>query len=102
MTTYTITLSAAEDKALKSVALSAQDWIDNAVHERCRIAMDEIVNAEVQRKLAAGQPITGSKDDIVMAANIESAAERQARMQAELEAEQQARLEAEQAANQGA
>ena len=98
MTTYTITLSAAEDKALKSVALSAQDWIDNAVHERCRIAMDEIVNAEVQRKLAAGQPITGSKDDIVMAANIESAAERQARM----EAEQQARLEAEQAANQGA
>ncbi len=102
MTTYTITLSAAEDKALKSVALSAQDWIDNAVHERCRIAMDEIVNAEVQRKLAAGQPITGSKDDIVMAANIESAAERQARMQAELEAEQQARLEAEQAASQGA
>ncbi len=102
MTTYTITLSAAEDKALKSVALSAQDWIDNAVHERCRIAIEEIVNAEVQIKLAAGQPITGSKDDIVMAANIESAAERQARMQAELEAEQQARLEAEQAASQGA
>lgn len=90
MATYTITLSAAEDKALKSVALSAQDWIDNAVHERCRIAIDEIVNAEVQRKLAAGQSITGSKDDIVLAANIESAATRQAR------------LEAEQAAMQGA
>lgn len=83
MTTYTITLSAAEDKALKSVALSAQDWIDNAVHERCRIAIDEIVNAEVQRKLAAGQSITGSKDDIVLAANIESAAERQVRLDAE-------------------
>jgi hypothetical protein len=83
MTTYTITLSAAEDKALKSVALSAQDWIDNAVHERCRIAIEEIVNAEVQRKLAAGQSITGSKDDIVLAANIESAAERQARLDAE-------------------
>ena len=90
MTTYTITLSNAEDKALKSVAVSAQDWIDNAVHERCRLAIDEIVNAEVQRKLAASEPITGSKDDIVMAANIESAAERQAR------------LEAERAANQGA
>jgi len=89
MTTYTITLSAAEDKALHAIAISAQDWIDNAVHERCRIAMDEIVNAEVQRKLAAGQPITGSKDDIVMAAEIESA-------------EQQARLEAKQAASQGA
>ena len=86
MATYTITLSAAEDKALKSIALSAQDWIDNAVHERCRIAIDEIVNAELQRKLAAGQPITGSKDDIVLAANIESAAERQARLEAEAQA----------------
>ena len=88
MATYTITLSNAEDKALKSVAISAQDWIDNAVHERCRIAIDEIVNAEVQRKLAAGESITGSKDDIVMAAQVESAADRQAR----LEAEAQARL----------
>lgn len=88
MATYTITLSNAEDKALKVVAISAQDWIDNAVHERCRIAIDEIVNAEVQRKLAAGESITGSKDDIVMAANVESAADRQAR----LEAEAQARL----------
>jgi hypothetical protein len=83
MTTYTITLSAAEDKALSVVAYSQQDWIDNAVHERCRIAIDEIVNAEVQRKLAAGEPITGSKEDIVMAAVVESAAERQTRMEAE-------------------
>jgi hypothetical protein len=94
MVTYTITLSDAEDKALHVVALSAQDWIDNAVHERCRIAIDEIVNTEVQRKLAAGEPITGSKDDIVIAADIESAAERQVRM----EAEAQARLAAEQGA----
>jgi len=83
MATYTITLSAAEDKALHVVALSAQDWIDNAVHERCRVAIEEIVNGEVQRKLAAGQPIAGSKDDIVLAANIESAAERNARAEAE-------------------
>jgi len=83
MATYTITLSAAEDKALHVVALSAQEWIDNAVHERCRIAIEEIVNAEVQRKLAAGQPITGSKDDIVLAANIESAAESNARLETE-------------------
>ena len=83
MTTYTITLSDAEDKALHVVAMSAQDWIDNAVHERCRIAIEEIVAAEVQRKLAAGEAITGSKDDIVMAANVESAAQRQARMEAE-------------------
>lgn len=88
MTTYTITLSDAEDKALHAVAVSAQEWIDNAVHERCRVAINDIVNAEVQRKLAAGEPITGSKEDIVMAATIESAADRNAR----LEAEAQARL----------
>lgn len=85
---FTITLSPAEHKALAHVALSPEDWINNAVHERCRIAIDEIVAAEVQRKLAAGEPITGSKDDIVMAAQIESAADRQARMEAEAAARQ--------------
>ena len=84
MATYTITLSDAEDKALHAVALSAQDWIDNAVHERCRISIEEIVASEVQRKLAAGEAITGSKNDIVMAAPIESAAERQTRIEAEM------------------
>jgi hypothetical protein len=88
MAIYTITLSAAEDKALKSVVLSAQDWIDNAIHERCRIAIEEIVASEVQRLLAAGQPITGTKDDIVMAAPIKSAAVRQEEIEAALAAEQ--------------
>ena len=83
MTTYTITLSDAEDKALGVVALSQNDWIQNAVKERCRLAIEEIVAAEVQRKLAAGESITGSKDDIVMAAPVESAAQRQTRMEAE-------------------
>ena len=82
MATYTITLSAAEDKAIHVVAMSAQEWIDNAVHERCRVAIEEIVAAEVQRLLAAGQPITGTKDDIVNAAPIKSAAERQAELEA--------------------
>ena len=86
MKTYTITLSDAEDKALGVVALSQNDWIQNAVKERCRIAMEEIVAAEVQRKLAAGESITGSKDDIVMAAPVESAVDRQARMEAEMAA----------------
>jgi hypothetical protein len=80
---FTITLSNAEHKALASVAVSPEDWINNAVHERCRIAVEEIVAAEVQRKLAAGESITGTKDDIVMAAQIESAAERQARIASE-------------------
>jgi hypothetical protein len=82
MATYTITLTDAEDKALGFVAFSQQEWIDNAIHERCRIAIDEIVNAEVQRKLANNETISGSKEDIVNAANIQSAAERQAEAEA--------------------
>lgn len=89
MSQYTITLSNAEDKALHVVAMSAQDWIDNAVHERCRVAIEEIVAAEVQRLLAAGQPITGTKDDIVMNAPIKSAAERHAETLAQQAAKQQ-------------
>ena len=90
MTTYTITLTDAQDKALSVVALDQQDWIENAVHERCRIAIEEIVNAEVQRKLAANEPITGSKDDIVMAADVETAAERNERLAAEAAARENA------------
>jgi hypothetical protein len=75
---FNITLSDAEYKALAYVAVSPEEWINTAVHERCRIAIEEIVLAEIQRKLAAGESITGSKDDIVLAAQIESAAERRA------------------------
>lgn len=79
--TYEVVLSDAENKALGFIAASQQDWIDNAVHERCRIAIEEIVAAEVQRKLAAGETISGSKNDIVMAAPIKSAAERNAELE---------------------
>jgi len=76
--TYTIILSDAEDKALGFVTVSPDEWIQNAVHNRCRIAIEEIVSAEVQRKLAANENISGSKEDIVLAAPIQSAAEKQA------------------------
>lgn len=81
--TYTVTLTDAENKALHVVALSAQEWIDNAVHARCEIAINEIVSLEVQRKLATGETIAGTKEDIVMAAVIESAADRNIRLDAE-------------------
>ena len=80
---YTITLTPAEDKALSVVAFDQNEWIQNVVHERCRIAIEEIVQVEVQRLLAEGKPITGSKDDIVLEANIETALERQTRLDAE-------------------
>jgi hypothetical protein len=76
--TYTITLTDAQDKALSVATLDQQEWIENAVFERCRIAIEDIVNAEVQRKLAAGETISGSKEEIVLAANVKTAAQVQA------------------------
>lgn len=80
---YTITLSDAQDKALSVVAVSQQDWIENAVFERCRIAIEEIVAAEVERITASGGTISGTKEDIVNAADVETAAERQTRIESE-------------------
>jgi len=77
---YTIILSDAEDKALSVVALSQQEWIDNAVHNRCRIAIEEIVAAEVERITAEGGTLSGTKEDIVLAAPVETAAERNERL----------------------
>jgi len=85
MTTYTITLTAAEDAALSAVALSQDDWIQNAVHERARIAIEEIVGITVQRCLETNAQIPGSKDEMVTLAFaqgwVKSAADRQAEIE---------------------
>ena len=78
MAQYSITLNDAQEKALRWVAADPQDWIENFVITRCQSAIDEIVNQEVQRKLAAGETISGTKEEIVMAADIKSAEERSA------------------------
>ena len=78
--TYTVSISDAEKKAMEYVALSVQDWIDNAVDNRARIAIDEIYNAEVARMTADPDitSIPADKDAVVQAADIKSAATRQA------------------------
>ena len=43
MADYTVTLTDTETKSLEYVALSNQDWIDNAVKERARIAKNQII-----------------------------------------------------------
>jgi hypothetical protein len=83
MTTYTITLSNAENKALGFVAMSQDAWIQNAIHERCRIAIEEIVASEVERITASGGTISGTKEDIVNSAPIKSALERQTELEAQ-------------------
>ena len=88
MTTYTIELTDAETKAMEYVAFSVQDWADNALQNRARIAMDEIYDAEVAR-MTEDPTITSipaDKEAVVLAADIKSAAVRQAESEAEMAA----------------
>jgi hypothetical protein len=68
MTTYTINYTETEDKAMQYAAASVDDWIQNAAHERARIAIEEIVKLAVEKFLEAGQSIPGSREEIVAAA----------------------------------
>lgn len=43
MPDITVTLTDTENKALEYAAVSVQDWADNAVKNRARIAKDEII-----------------------------------------------------------
>jgi len=81
----TITLTAAQEKGLAYVALSPQDWAENVVHERCRIAMDEIYTEEVARMTADPSitSIPADKNAVVLAANVQTAAQRNAAAEAE-------------------
>ncbi len=85
-TTYTITLTDSEVKAMEYVALSVQDWADNFLKNRARIAIDEIYNAEVARMTADPDitSIPADKNAVVLAADIKSAAVRQAESDAEM------------------
>jgi len=87
MAEYTITLTDAEDKALRYVALDPQDWIDNAVHNRCRQAIDQIYAEEVERMTNDPEvdSIPANKEQVVLAAGIQSAAERVAAAEADTE-----------------
>ena len=98
---YTISLTKAENDALGYAAVSQSDWIDNAVHERCRLAIDEIVQITVQKCLETGTQIPGTKDEIVELAFaqgwVKTAAVRQQEAEAAAAA-QAAELAAQQAA----
>jgi hypothetical protein len=93
---YSITLTPAEDAALSYAAFSQDDWIQNAVHERCRIAIEEIVQITVQKCLETNTSIPGSKDAMVELAFAQGWVKTAAQRQAEAEAEAAARLAQEQ------
>jgi hypothetical protein len=65
MPTITIELTDTQYKGLEYAALSPQDWAENAVTERCRIANDEIVQMTVQHCLDNGIQVPATREEVV-------------------------------------
>ena len=82
MTTYTVNYTQAEELAMQYAALSVDEWIQNAAHERARIAIEEIVAITVQKCLETNIQIPGTREAIVELAFdngwVKTAAQRQA------------------------
>ena len=82
MPTITIELTDTQYKGLEYAALSPQDWAENAVTERCRIANDEIVQMTVQHCLDNGIQVPTTREEVVAYAFdndiVKTAAERNA------------------------
>ena len=57
-TSYTVGITTGEYRALQHVMVDQQDWIENAIKNRARIASDEIVNLYTQFKINKGEAIT--------------------------------------------
>ena len=82
MNTFTITITDAELKALAYAVLDPQDWIDNAVHERCRLAMEEIFMQEVKRMSLdpTVESIPADRETVIMNSDLPTAVERNAQI----------------------
>lgn len=65
---YTIELTETEKLAMEYIAYDPQEWVENAMKERARLAIDEVVKIAIDKFLEAGQTIPGSKEEIVAAA----------------------------------
>ena len=65
MPNITITLTDTQMKGLEYAALSPQEWAENAVTERARIANDEIVQMYTNRALDEGVQIPATRELIV-------------------------------------
>ena len=91
MPTITIELTDTQYKGLEYAALSPEDWAENAVTERARIANDEIVDITVKHCLDNSIQVPATREAIVTYAFdndiVKTAAVRQAEAEAAMAAE---------------
>jgi len=62
MAKYEIELTDTEDKAMTYACLSTQDWADNALKNRARVAIENIVSLNMQHCNANGIAIATGED----------------------------------------
>lgn len=74
MPKFTITITDVEATALAHVMADPQEWTQNAISERARIAIEEIVQRETARMIADPSitTIPATAEEIVMAAELPS------------------------------
>ena len=65
MTTITVNLTDTQYKSLQYVAVSPEEWGENALTNRARIAIDEIVDIYTKRALDEGVQIPATRELIV-------------------------------------
>lgn len=83
MPQFDVYLDDLEDKILYHIAASPTGWIYNLVEWQARLAKDEIAKIEIARMIADPntKSIPSDHDQIVLQADIKSAAERQTESQ---------------------
>lgn len=90
MPDITITLTDTQYKGLQYAAADPEDWADNAVTERARIANDEIIQLYTNRALNEGIQIPATRELIIADAFtrgwVKTAAQRNEEAAAELPA----------------
>lgn len=94
MPSITVQLTDTQLKGLEYAAVSPQDWADNALTNRARIANDEIVQIVMNYCLDNGIQVPTTREAIVAYGFDNDIVKTAAVRQAEAEAEQAAMLEA--------
>jgi hypothetical protein len=82
MKKFTIIVSEAEEKALSTVMIDIQEWVQNAISNRARQAIDKIISDTTSsnpKKLNEAE-----REQIIIAAKVKTAVEINAEAEAEL------------------
>ena len=69
-TSYTIGITTGQYLSLQTVMVDQKEWIENAIHNRARIATLEITNKYSQYKIDRGEAITAVGSTAIIQAAI--------------------------------